>query len=118
MTDGTILPERQFNLQWDGTWNGRTSELENGWSAEIYIPWSMLALPQTEDVRRIGFFERQVGHLNGDSWAVPPIPRTVNEYLSAFTKYELRGIEPRRQLTYYPFIGEFMTQWVMRIPTK
>ncbi len=106
MTDGTILPERQFNLQWDGTWNGRTSELENGWSAEIYIPWSMLALPQAEDVRRIGFyFERQVGHLNGDSWAVPPIPRTVNEYLSAFTKYELRGIEPRRQLTYYPFIG-------------
>ena len=63
MTDGTILPERQFNLQWDGTWNGRTSELENGWSAEIYIPWSMLALPQAEDVRRIGFFSTQVGHL-------------------------------------------------------
>lgn len=105
-TDGTILPERQLNMQWDGSWNGRTTELENGWSAELYIPWSMMALPQAPDVRTIGFyFERQVGHLNGDTWSNPALPRTVNEYLSAFTKYELRGIEPRRQLTYYPFIG-------------
>ena len=106
MTDGTILPERQFNMQWDGPWNGRTSEVEGGWSAEIYIPWSMMALPQADDVRTIGFyFERQVGHLNGDTWSNPALPQTVNEYLSAFTKYELRGIQPRRQLTYYPFIG-------------
>ena len=33
----------------------------------------------------------------------PSLPRTVNEYLSAFMKFELRDIEPRRQLTYYPF---------------
>ncbi|MCG8416034.1 MAG: DUF5916 domain-containing protein [Pseudomonadales bacterium] len=106
MTDGTILPERQFNMQWDGPWNGRTSEVEGGWSAEIYIPWSMMALPQDDDTRTIGFyFERQVGHLNGDTWSNPPLPQTVNEYLSAFTKYELRGIQPSRQLTYYPFIG-------------
>jgi len=106
MTDGTILPERQLNMQWDGSWNGRTSELENGWSAEIFIPWSMMALPQAPEVRTIGFyFERQVGHLNGDTWSNPPLPRTVNEYISAFTKYQLRGIEPARQISYYPFIG-------------
>jgi len=106
MTDGTILPERQFNNQWDGSWNGRTQELENGWSAELYIPWSMMALPQAEAIRTIGlYFERQVGHLNGDTWSNPALPRTVNEYLSAFTKYELRDVEPRRQLVYYPFIG-------------
>ena len=106
MTDGTILPERQLNMQWDGSWNGRTSELDNGWSAEIYIPWSMVALPQGRDVQTMGFyFERQVGHLNGDTWSNPPLPRTVNEYLSAFTKYELRGIQPSRQLSYFPFIG-------------
>jgi len=107
MTDGTILPERQLNMQWDGSWNGRTTELENGWSAEIYIPWSMMALPQgANTTNAVGFyFERQVGHLNGDTWSNPPLPRTVNEYISAFTKYEMEGIEPRRQLTYFPFIG-------------
>ena len=31
------------------------------------------------------------------------MPGTVNQFLSAFEKYELKDIEPRRQLTYYPF---------------
>jgi hypothetical protein len=55
-------------------------------------------------VRQIGFyFERQVGHLGGEAWSNPALPRTVNEYMSAFEQYQLRDIEPRRQLSFYPF---------------
>ena len=104
MTDASLLPERQMNMQWDGSWNGRTQALDDGWSVEYFVPWSMMPLPQVDDVRQIGFyFERQVGHLGGEAWSNPALPRTVNQYLSAFEKYELRDIEPRRQLTYYPF---------------
>jgi hypothetical protein len=104
MTDASVLPERQFNLQWDGSWNGRTQALEDGWSVEFYIPWSMMPLPQVDQVRQMGFYlERQVGHLGGETWSNPALPRTVNEYISAFEKYELRDIESRRQLTFYPF---------------
>ena len=104
LTDATILPERTFNFQWDGPWLARTQVLENGWSAEYYIPWSMMPLPQVDDDRKIGIYlERQVGHLQGEAWANPPLPGTVNQFLSAFEKYELKDIEPRRQLTYYPF---------------
>jgi hypothetical protein len=104
LTDATILPERTLNFQWDGPWLARTQALENGWSAEYYIPWSMMPLPQVDDVRKIGIYlERQVGHLQGEAWANPPLPGTVNQFLSAFEKYELKDIEPRRQLTYYPF---------------
>ena len=106
MTDASLLPERQMNMQWDGSWNGRTQALEDGWSVEYYIPWSMMPLPAVEDTRQIGFyFERQVGSIGGEAWSNPPLPRTVNEYLSAFMKFELRDIEPRRQLTYYPFVS-------------
>ena len=104
LTDATILPERTFNFQWDGPWLARTQALENGWIAEYYIPWSMMPLPQVDDDRKIGIYlERQVGHLQGEAWANPPLPGTVNQFLSAFEKYELKDIEPRRQLTYYPF---------------
>ncbi|MDB9789455.1 DUF5916 domain-containing protein [Gammaproteobacteria bacterium] len=104
LTDATILPERTFNFQWDGPWLARTQALENGWSAEYYIPWSMMPLPKVDDDRKIGIYlERQVGHLQGEAWANPPLPGTVNQFLSAFEKYELKDIEPRRQLTYYPF---------------
>jgi len=110
ITDGTILPERQLNMQWNGAWDGRTQELENGWSIEYYIPWSMMALPQLDQTnggdRTIGlYFERQVGHMGGNAWSNPALPNTVNEYLSAFEKYTFQGIQPRRQLTYFPFIG-------------
>lgn len=103
-TDGTILAERQFNMQWDGPWDAATSVVDGGWVAEFYIPWSMMALPQVNDgPRRIGIYtERQVGHLN-ETWAYPALPDTVNEFLSAFQKFELQDIEPRTQITWYPY---------------
>ncbi|MEX2132398.1 MAG: DUF5916 domain-containing protein [Pseudohongiellaceae bacterium] len=104
MTDATLLPERQMNMQWDGGWNGRTQAQVDGWSVEYFVPWSMMALPQVGDTRQIGFYlERQVGYLGGEAWSWPALPRTVNQYLSAFEKFELREIEPRRQLTFYPY---------------
>ena len=68
MTDMSILPERQMNMQWDGAWNGRTQALDDGWSVEYYIPWSMMPLPSVEGTRQIGFyFERQVGSIGGEA---------------------------------------------------
>lgn len=105
-TDGTILPERSMNMQWDGSWDAETSEVDGGWAAEYFIPWSMMALPQAQGERRqIGIYlERQVGHLN-ETWSVPALPGTVNEFLSAFQKFELDNIAPRTQLTWYPYVS-------------
>lgn len=105
-TDGTILAERQFNMQWDGPWEAYTSVVEGGWVAEYFIPWSMIALPQISgDNRQIGIYmERQVGHLN-ETWSNPALPSTVNQFLSAFQKFELEDIEPRTQITYYPYVS-------------
>lgn len=107
MTDMSLLPERTSNLQWDGSWDGRSQAIDEGWSAEFYVPWSMMTLPAVDDgVRRIGLaFEREIGHLGGERWSSPPLPTTLNIYLSGFEKYELRDIEPRRQLTFYPFVS-------------
>lgn len=105
-SDGTILPERQNNMQWDGPWDAETSIVEGGWVAELFIPWSMMALPQASGERRqIGIYmERQVGALN-ETWSFPPLPSTSNEFLSAFHKVELDNIEPRTQVTWYPYVS-------------
>ena len=52
--DFSLLPERQVNPQWDGAWDGRTHIVEEGWSAEFFIPWSTMPLPQVEGSRQIG----------------------------------------------------------------
>lgn len=105
-TDATILPERQLNLQWDGAWDAETSAVDGGWVAEFFIPWTMMALPNVSgDSRRIGIYtERQVGYLN-ETWSFPPLPTTVNEFLSAYHKVEIDAIEPSAQLTWYPYVS-------------
>ncbi|MAP47804.1 MAG: hypothetical protein CMP87_09310, partial [Gammaproteobacteria bacterium] len=104
-TDISILPERQINAQWDGAWDGRTQVIEEGWSAEFFMPWSVMPLPQTDGDRRIGLaFSRDLAQ-EGVRWGSPPLPLTRNIFLSGFKKYELSDIEPRRQLTVYPFVS-------------
>ena len=105
MSDISILPERQVNLQWDGAWDGRTQIIEEGWSAEFFIPWSIMPLPQADGDRKIGIaFSRELTEL-GERWGSPPLPMTRNVWLSGFKKYALSDIEPRRQLTVYPFVS-------------
>ncbi|MEX1198010.1 MAG: DUF5916 domain-containing protein [Pseudohongiellaceae bacterium] len=105
LTDGTILPEKEIGLDWDGSWEGYTEVVEGGWTAEIFVPWSMMALPQSESdgSRQIGvYFQRDVSHRN-ESWSWPALPDTNPEYLSAFQPFELEGIDPAAQFTFYPY---------------
>lgn len=105
MFDFSLLPERRFNLQWDGSWDGRTQIVDEGWSAEFYVPWSMMPLPQVEGERKIGLaFRRALGQ-RGEVWTSPPLPDTLNVFISGAKKYLLKDIEPRRQLTLYPFVS-------------
>lgn len=100
--DGTILPERQYNSQWDGAWYGATNENANGWSAEFYIPWGQLAMPGREGRRQIGFYaERVVAHLN-QNWAWPPIAKSDPIFLSNFPLLELEGVNPQQQWSLFP----------------
>jgi hypothetical protein len=63
----------------------------------------MMQLPQSGEVRQIGVYtERMVSHLN-ETWSWPALPGTNPQYLSAFQKFELTGINPRTQFTFYPY---------------
>ena len=69
--DGTILPERQYNSDWDGAWYGATSTTDKGWSAEFFLPWGQMAMPREDEARQIGIYvERGVAHLD-QAWARP-----------------------------------------------
>jgi hypothetical protein len=102
-SDGTILPERQINRQWDGPWDAVTRETDEGWVAEIWIPWSMMSLPQAGSTRRIGLYTERMVAARGETYSWPALPGTNSEYLSAFQKYELSGVNPATQFTFYPY---------------
>jgi hypothetical protein len=101
--DGTILPERQWSNEWDGVWYGATRLSDEGWSAEFFLPWSQLAMPRQQGVRRIGLYaSRKVAHLN-ERWALPALPESKPRFMSAMQAMEFEGIDPRQQWSLFPF---------------
>ncbi|HSH74426.1 MAG TPA: DUF5916 domain-containing protein, partial [Longimicrobiales bacterium] len=101
--DGTILPERQYGRDWDGAWYGATRVTGRGWSAEIFVPWSQVAMPRTGDSRRIGVYvSRRVAHLD-QRWGWPGLTQTRPRFMSDMQPLDLHGVDPRQQWSIFPY---------------
>ncbi|MBV1876993.1 MAG: hypothetical protein KUG79_05060 [Pseudomonadales bacterium] len=104
LQDGTVLPERQFSPDWDGPWSGASAEHDEGWSAELFIPWSMMTMPETESsTREIGFYISRFVANKNERWGFPALPKTKGVFMSQLQKLQLEGINPKQQFTFYPF---------------
>jgi len=105
LSDGTVLPERNFTSDWDGPWVGRSQKTEHGWSAELFIPWGVVSMPASGEVRTMGLYaSRNVAYLS-ERWGWPALPSTGAKFMSALQLVELEHIEPRQQYSIYPFIA-------------
>jgi hypothetical protein len=90
IADSTISNENQFNGDWDGSWSHAVSEDEEGWSAEILIPWHIATMRSDGDTTRtIGIaLDRVVGDSN-ERMAWPAISFNEQRYLSVLQKVEV-----------------------------
>lgn len=103
LSDGQVLPERQISKEWDGPWYGDAAETEDGWSAEMFLPWSMMAMPDGGDERTMSMFvSRKVAHLD-ENWSWPALPRTGSRFMSALQPFSFKGVNPKRQFSTYPY---------------
>jgi len=96
MTDGTVLPERRFDRQWDGPWRGATKILKDEWSAEYFLPWTMFNMPVKEGQRTIGFGAKRLLSSKGEAWALPPLPDSGPVFLSALKKLSIENLSPSK----------------------
>ncbi len=102
--DGKVVPERAFSEQWDGPWQGAASITENGWSAELYLPWSMMAMPQS-DARKMGFWlRRKVAHLD-ETYSWPHLPFRAPKFMTALKPMSLPGVEPKQSVAFFPYVS-------------
>lgn len=49
LNDSELLTFESENLSWDGIWDARTQITNEGWFAEMLIPWSTLRYRRTDD---------------------------------------------------------------------
>ncbi len=103
LIDGTMLPERQFSRLWDGPWYGSAAITTDGYSTEMFLPWSMISMPDRADIRRMSFsVSRNVAYLD-EEWGWPALPDSKSTFMSGLQPIQLKDVQPRRQLAFFPF---------------
>lgn len=103
--DGKVLPERRYTNDWDGPWIGKSAITDNGWSVEIYLPWSMMNLPESDALRTIGFAaSRQISSEN-ERYQWPGHSYSSPQFVTALNEMQLQGVEPRMQWSLIPFLS-------------
>jgi hypothetical protein len=105
LTDGTLLPERQINSLWDGPWDGRSQVTANGYTTEMFLPWSMMSMPRIDGPRTMAFaVERRVSELD-ETWGFPALPSTRPQFLSGFQPLSFEGVNASQQLAVFPYVS-------------
>ncbi|SDY69754.1 hypothetical protein SAMN04487939_10559 [Lysobacter sp. yr284] len=90
ITDATVTNENRFNNDWDGHWLHATSEDEQGWSAEMLIPWHIAPMRGGADgTRTLGIQLDRVVASSGERLSWPAVHYTEARYLSAFNRVEV-----------------------------
>jgi len=103
LMDGKVLPERKYQIDWDGPWVGRSHIREDGWSAEMFLPWSMMNMPNVDGPRTIGFASsRTVAH-SAERYQWPGYPYSSSRFVSVLNQMEVEGVQPRQQIQVIPF---------------
>lgn len=95
---------RENNSNWDGVWDVRARIAENGWFAEIRIPFRTLKFnPDNQQTWGINF-QRRLRRLNENSyWAPLPRIHNLSRVSMAGTMEGLQGLRPGNNLRVKPY---------------
>jgi hypothetical protein len=102
---------RETNQSWDGVWYVKSRIADDGWTAEIAIPFTTLKFPHAP-VQTWGInFQRTLRHRNEDSlWSPVPRIHSVSRVSLAGTLEGLEGIEPGSNIKIKPYLFSSFAQ--------
>ena len=76
-----------------------------GWNAEIFLPWSQMAMPKEAGLRTIrAYASRKVAHLD-ERWSVPALPFTQPLFMSGLQPLVVNEVDPRQQWSVFPYMS-------------
>ncbi len=103
LADGKVAPERTVTHQWDGPWRGASATSQSGWSVEMFLPWSMMSMPQSGTERTLGFWvDRKVAHMD-ERYSWPVLPFTAARFMSALQPMAVADVSPAKQWSVFPY---------------
>jgi hypothetical protein len=103
-TDALVTDEgRDFNVQWDAVWQAVARRTEEGWSAELEIPFATLRFDPGQDTWGLNV-RRLIRHKNEEVfWAPVPLQANLFRVSLSGDLTGIRGPEPGLNLRVKPF---------------
>ncbi|RMH23289.1 MAG: hypothetical protein D6696_01055 [Acidobacteria bacterium] len=103
-TDSLITDESNFNFDWDGVWDAAAQRGEDGWTAEIAIPFSTLRFDPAAKAWGLEF-RRLIRRKNEDLfWAPIGIDAGLERVSKYGALYGIEGVDPGLNLNVKPFV--------------
>jgi hypothetical protein len=94
VADEIITNENQFSSDWDGLWQQAVSEDEDGWSAELLVPWHTAPMQEIDGGQRtLKLYLARVIGSTGERVAWPAASFERSRYLSEFAPLTVPGYD-------------------------
>src|SRR5438552_528230 len=100
-----IIVNGQINKEWDAIWLARTRRTEQGWSAEIAIPFKSLGFHRGQQVWGFNFSRTIKRKLEEDRWASPRLDLQFFQVSEAGEIAGFKNIEQGRGLDVRPYLS-------------
>ena len=111
LIDFTITNESDIDGDWDGEWFAKTSESDENWYSEFFIPWTMVSMnEQKGSNRKIGIATSRLIQHEAKYVAFPKASPLRKKFLSLLHTIEVVQSNPTR-LDFYPYLvgkGDFV----------
>lgn len=119
---GVQLDAKIFNNDYNDklnlVWHSAVKTIEDGWIAEIRIPYSAIRFPQTE-VQNWGInFGRQISRIREESSWVTVKPDLENMLLESGDVVNLKNISPPLRLALMPYVSAYAKQVTLHSSPK
>ncbi len=105
ISDGIYRNENDVNYDWDADWDSATSISDEGWYAEIFIPWSVAPMKAQEgDKRKVKLsFWRMVANEWRVNTSIKGNPRQ-EKFMSLFHEMDFNNYSISK-IDFFPFIN-------------
>jgi hypothetical protein len=97
--DGLVFTGGRANMDWDGIWEARTRITEDGWTAEVVIPFKTIAFDPQRDEWGLNFTRMVRRKGEGLTWSMRDGQPTVD---TMGVMAGMRGVAPGRGLDVVP----------------
>jgi len=102
--DGTMYNDSWNDDSWNGIWDYAASINDDGWSAEMKVPFSQLRFNASDSMRWGINFQRQIERRKEESYMIM-VPKKESGFVSHFADLDgLEGIKNKPRIEVLPYV--------------